>query len=110
MCVYLQNDESQCMCACVCVCGMQEGLTSLVLATQKGHDNVVEALLNVNANPNVTEHVSIELEMVAALFIDILLLYRPLAGQPCMLLPTQQIFASLNCCSPKELTQSSEIR
>ena len=46
------------MCACVCVCGMQEGLTSLMLATQNGHDNVVEALLNASADPNITEHVS----------------------------------------------------
>ena len=110
MCVHPQNDESQSMCTCVCVCGVQEGLTSLMLATQNGHDNVVEALLNANADPNITENVSIEREMVATLFIDFLLLYRPLAGQPCILPPSQEIFTLLNCCSVKELTQSLEIR
>ena len=57
VCLY---DDSQSMCTCVCVCGVQEGLTSLMLATQNGHDNVVEALLNANTNPNITENVSIE--------------------------------------------------
>ena len=69
-CVHAQNDESQSMCTCVCVCGVQEGLTALMLATQKGHAEVVQALLNANADPNITENVSIEREMVATLFID----------------------------------------
>ena len=49
-----------CVCVCTCVCGVQEGLTSLMLATQNGHTGVVEALLNANTNPNITEEVSIE--------------------------------------------------
>ena len=48
---------------------MQEGLTSLMLATQNGYNDVIEALLNANANPNITENVSIEREMVATLLI-----------------------------------------
>ena len=59
-----------CMCLCVCVCGVQEGLTSLMLATQNGHADIVEALLDTNCDPNITENVSIEREMVATLFID----------------------------------------
>ena len=63
--MHAQNDESQSMCTCVCVCGMQEGLTALMLTTQKGHAEVVQALLDANADPNITENVSIEREMVA---------------------------------------------
>ena len=48
---------------------MQEGLTSLMLATQNGRNDVIEALLDANANPNITENVSIEREMVATLLI-----------------------------------------
>ena len=69
VCTYPQKDESQFMHTCVCVCGVQEGLTSLMLATQKGYAEIIEALLNANANPNITENVSIEQEMVATLFI-----------------------------------------
>ena len=68
VCVHSQNDESQSM--CTCVCGVQEDLTSLMLATQNGHDDVVQALLNANADPNITENVSIGREMVATLYID----------------------------------------
>ena len=50
---------------------LQAGLTSLILAVQNQHVEVVEALLNVHCNPNITENVSIEWEMVAALFVDI---------------------------------------
>ena len=48
------------MCDCVhmCfVCCAQEGLTALILATQKGHMRVVAALLDAKANPNITENV-----------------------------------------------------
>ena len=68
--MHAQNDESQSMCTCVCVCGVQEGLTALMLATQTGHAEVVKALLHANADPNITENVSIEREMVVSLFID----------------------------------------
>ena len=68
--MHAQNDESQSMCTCVCVCGVQEGLTSLMLATQNGHAEVVQTLLDANADLNITENVSIERVMVATLFID----------------------------------------
>ena len=58
VCTYPQNDDSQSM--CTCVCGVQEGLTSLMLAAQNGYAEIVEALLNANANPNITENVNIE--------------------------------------------------
>ena len=38
---------------------MQEGLTSLILATQNGHLEVVEALLGAKAHPDITENVTI---------------------------------------------------
>ena len=39
---------------------LQAGLTSLILAVQNQHVEVVEALLNARCNPNTTENVSIE--------------------------------------------------
>ena len=41
-----------------------------MLATQNGHTEIVEALLDANSDPNITENVSIEREMVATLFTD----------------------------------------
>ena len=38
--------------------GLQEGLTSLMLAAQKGRAEVVKALLDANASPNIIENVS----------------------------------------------------
>ena len=38
---------------------MQEGLTSLILATQNGHLEVVDALLGAKADPDITENVKI---------------------------------------------------
>ena len=38
---------------------VQEGLTALMLATQKGYVKVVQALLDAKADPNITERVSI---------------------------------------------------
>ena len=38
---------------------VQAGLTSLILATQSGHTEVVEALLKAKADPNITEKVSL---------------------------------------------------
>jgi ankyrin repeat protein len=43
-----------------CVCVVQEGLTSLILAVQNKHVEIVESLLNANADPNITENVSNE--------------------------------------------------
>ena len=47
------------VCVHVCVCGVQEGLTSLMLAAQNGHTNVVKALLDAKANPNITDKVRV---------------------------------------------------
>ena len=69
VCVRTHRKMKASLCIHVCVCGVQEGLTSLMLATQKGYAEIIEALLNANANPNITENVSIEQEMVATLFI-----------------------------------------
>ena len=41
---------------------MQEGLTSLILATQNGHLKVVEALLEASADPDITENVRFQTE------------------------------------------------
>ena len=41
------------------VCCMQEGLTSLMLATQNAHLKVVEALLDTMADPDITEKVRV---------------------------------------------------
>ena len=74
VCVSVHVCVHTCVCVCVCVyihrmiaaslcvylCVVQEGLTSLMLATQKGHAEIVEALLNANCDPNITENVSIE--------------------------------------------------
>ena len=49
---------SECVPVCVIVV-VQVGLTSLILATQSGHTEVVKALLEANADPNITEKVSI---------------------------------------------------
>ena len=38
---------------------VQVGLTSLILATQSGHTEAVKALLEANADPNITEKVSL---------------------------------------------------
>ena len=38
---------------------VQIGLTALMLATQNGHVEVVQALLDAKADPNITESVSI---------------------------------------------------
>jgi ankyrin repeat protein len=42
------------------VCVVQEGRTSLVLAIQNKHIEIVESLLNMNADPNITKNVSNE--------------------------------------------------
>lgn len=39
---------------------MQEGLTALILATQKGHSDMITALANAKADPDIMEKVSIE--------------------------------------------------
>ena len=39
---------------------LQLGLTSLILAVQNQHVEVVDALLIAHCNPNITENVSIE--------------------------------------------------
>ena len=38
---------------------VQVGITALMLATQNGHPEVVQALLDAEADPNITESVSI---------------------------------------------------
>ena len=38
---------------------MQEGLTSLMLATQSGHLQVVDALLEAGANPDIIDNVRV---------------------------------------------------
>ena len=45
---------------------VQEGLTALMLATQRGHAEVVQALLDAKADPNITESVSIYSYYVAS--------------------------------------------
>ena len=40
------------------IVAVQVGLTSLILATQSGHMEVVKALLEANADPDITEKVS----------------------------------------------------
>ena len=67
-CVHPQNASSPSMYACVCI--VQVGLTSLILAVQKQHVEIVESLLNANCAPNLTEKVSIVCEVVATLFIN----------------------------------------
>ena len=44
---------------CWYICCLQEGLTSLILATQNRHLKVVEALLDAKADPDITENVRI---------------------------------------------------
>ena len=51
-CAYTHNKH------CVFVF-VQNGLTALMLATQNGHVEVVQALLDAEADPNITESVSI---------------------------------------------------
>ena len=41
----------------VYVCCIQEGLTSLMLATNNGHAEVVKELLDAKADPNLTDKV-----------------------------------------------------
>ena len=36
---------------------MQEGLTPLILATEKGHSEIVTALMDAKADPNITDKV-----------------------------------------------------
>ena len=50
----------------LCGCFVQEGLTSLMLATQNGHVEVVQALLDAKADPNITESVSISSFYIAS--------------------------------------------
>ena len=38
---------------------VQDGLSALILATQNGHVEVVQALLDAKADPNITESVSV---------------------------------------------------
>ena len=52
------------------ICIVQMGLTSLMLAIYGGYIKIVESLLNANADPNITDNVSNEWEMVATLLID----------------------------------------
>ena len=35
----------------------QEGLTALILAMQKGHSDIITALMDANADPNITDKV-----------------------------------------------------
>ena len=41
---------------------MQEGLTALILATQNRHSEVVDALLEAKANPDITENVRLSIK------------------------------------------------
>ena len=41
---------------------MQEGLTALILATQNGHSEVVDALLAAKADLNITENVRLSIK------------------------------------------------
>ena len=82
VCVCVCACVSVCVCVCVCVCvsvcvytlGMpaaslrlpvyvlhivQVGLTSLILAVQKQHVEIVESLLNADCALNLAENVSI---------------------------------------------------
>ena len=36
---------------------MQEGLTALILATQKGRSDIITVLMDANADPNITDKV-----------------------------------------------------
>ena len=70
-----------CVCVCVCIrvyapaelwqpvyvhnhvvyiCIVQMGFTSLMFATYGGYIEIVESLLNANADPNITDNVSNE--------------------------------------------------
>ena len=42
------------------ICYLQEGLTSLMLAIQNGHVDVVKALLDAKANPNISDKVCLQ--------------------------------------------------
>ena len=44
---------------CAYLLYLQEGLTSLILATQNGNLEVIETLLNATADANITENVRI---------------------------------------------------
>lgn len=74
VCCYNHRMMEDRLCIHDCVCCVQEGLTSLMLATQKDRGDIVEVLLDANADPNITENVRIELEMVAMLFSDFCML------------------------------------
>ena len=41
---------------------MQEGLTALILASQNGHSDIVDALLEAKANPDITENVRLSIK------------------------------------------------
>ena len=56
--VHAQNHVVMCAYYYVVVF-VQNGLTALMLATQNGHVQVVQALLDAKADPNITESVSI---------------------------------------------------
>ena len=45
----------------LCARIMQDGYTSLMLATQRGHVDIVKALLDAKADPNITDKVSINI-------------------------------------------------
>ena len=50
-------------------CNLQEGLTPLMLATQKGNESVVKLLLDGKVNPNIADKVntaSFSFELIAS--------------------------------------------
>ena len=78
------------MCVCVCVYVwqfniiVQEGLTVLMLATQCGHEDVIQALVERNTNPKITEKVGLCLYNIVEPCIAIAhCVYRPVAGLHC---------------------------
>ena len=79
--VHAQNHDIVVMCAYYyVVVFVQEGLTALMLATQNGHVQVVQALLDAKADPNITESVSIFLATTQPMSGVLFIMFTQTAG------------------------------
>ena len=66
---------------------MQNGFTPLIVATQNCHADIITALLEAKADPNITEKVDFFNFSVLSMLITICIyVYRPLVGLPFSLL------------------------